>query len=134
MKHFANYHGKFDRILRDMGLLDPRDTLAKSGIKFTRPRIEKFLTVSGPNSNVALELARSAAIWSGNARYNLGGFFYRVWLYISVVDPNTVNLDPDPEFWFNLDPDPRFCYKFKKKNVQSFLKKRSFTFVSQLAV
>ena len=27
---------------------------------------------------------------------------------ISVVDPNTLNLDPDPEpgFWPNLDPDP----------------------------
>ena len=26
----------------------------------------------------------------------------------SVVDPNTLNLDPDPECWPNLDPDPRF--------------------------
>ena len=27
---------------------------------------------------------------------------------ISVVDPNTMNLDPDldPGFWPNLDPDP----------------------------
>ena len=25
---------------------------------------------------------------------------------ISVVDPNTLNLDPDPGFWPNLDPDP----------------------------
>ena len=24
----------------------------------------------------------------------------------SVVDPNTLNLDPDPGFWPNLDPDP----------------------------
>ena len=24
----------------------------------------------------------------------------------SVVDPNTLNLDPNPEFWPNLDPDP----------------------------
>ena len=24
----------------------------------------------------------------------------------SVVDPNTLNLDPDTEFWPNLDPDP----------------------------
>ena len=26
----------------------------------------------------------------------------------SVVDPNTLNLDPDPDpgFWTNLDPDP----------------------------
>ena len=26
--------------------------------------------------------------------------------FSSVVDPNTLNLDPDPEFWPNLDPDP----------------------------
>ena len=24
----------------------------------------------------------------------------------SVVDPNTLNLDPDPGFWLNLDLDP----------------------------
>ena len=27
---------------------------------------------------------------------------------ISVVDSNTLNLDPDPGFWPNLDPDPGF--------------------------
>ena len=27
-------------------------------------------------------------------------------LLSSVVDPNTLNLDPDPGFWPNLDPDP----------------------------
>ena len=29
----------------------------------------------------------------------------------SVVDPNTLNLDQDPEFWPNLyqDPDPQHC-------------------------
>ena len=40
--------------------------------------------------------------------------------YCSVVDPNTLNLDPDPGFWPNLDPvpdpgtdsDPGLCYKF----------------------
>ena len=31
---------------------------------------------------------------------------------ISVVDPNTLNLDPDPEFWPNLDPDPGLWYHF----------------------
>ena len=67
MKHFGNFHGIFNRILKDMGLLDARDDLSKSGIKFVRPRVERFLT-SGPNSNVALELARTAAIWSGNSR------------------------------------------------------------------
>ena len=29
-----------------------------------------------------------------------------------VVDPNTLNLDPDPEFWPNLDPDPGLNYQF----------------------
>ena len=24
------------------------------------------------------------------------------------MDPNTLNLDPDPGFWPNLDPDPGF--------------------------
>ena len=34
---------------------------------------------------------------------------------ISVVDLNTLNLDPNPEFWSNMDPefwsnmDPEFC-------------------------
>ena len=35
---------------------------------------------------------------------------------ISVVDPNTLNFDPDPEFWPNLNPDPYpdlgLCYQF----------------------
>ena len=37
---------------------------------------------------------------------------------ISIKDPNTLNLDPDPEFWPNLypdpspDPDPGLWYKF----------------------
>ena len=49
------------------------------------------------------------------------------WFYInsfrlsgSVVDPNTLNLDPDTGFWLNLDsdpdpgpvPDPGFYYQF----------------------
>ena len=29
--------------------------------------------------------------------------------------PNTLNLDPDPEFWPNLDPDPELYYQFLKK-------------------
>ena len=33
---------------------------------------------------------------------------------VSVVDQNTLNLNPDPEFWPSLDlePDPGLCYKF----------------------
>ena len=31
-------------------------------------------------------------------------------LVTSVVDPNTLKLDPDPEFWPNLDPGRGSCY------------------------
>ena len=37
-------------------------------------------------------------------------------VFYSVVDPNTVNLDPNPGFWPNLDPDPGFYYQFWKNN------------------
>ena len=30
----------------------------------------------------------------------------------SVVDPNTLTLDPDPGFWPNLDPDPGLYNQF----------------------
>ena len=33
----------------------------------------------------------------------------------SVVDPNSLNFDPDPEFWPNLDSDPG-----EKKNLDNF--------------
>ena len=28
------------------------------------------------------------------------------------MEPNTLNLDPDPGFWPNLDPDPGFWPNF----------------------
>ena len=31
------------------------------------------------------------------------------------MDPNTLNLDPDPEFWPNLVPDPGICCQFERK-------------------
>ena len=33
----------------------------------------------------------------------------------SVVDPNTLNLDPDPGVWSNLDPDPGLFYQFERE-------------------
>ena len=35
----------------------------------------------------------------------------------SVVDPNTLNIDPDPGFVPNLDPDPGlyYCIHFERK-------------------
>ena len=38
------------------------------------------------------------------------------------MDPNTLNLDPDQEFWPNLDQDPGLYYQFledkNKNNLQ----------------
>ena len=35
-------------------------------------------------------------------------------MMVSVVDPNTLNLDPDPDpgFWLNFDPDPGLYFQF----------------------
>ena len=54
----------------------------------------------------------------------------------SVVDPNTLNLDPDPELWPNLDPDPElwpnldpdpiiqgFVTNFERKQLKIILEK-----------
>ena len=51
------------------------------------------------------------------------------------MDPNTLNLDPDPntEFWPNLNPDPGLCYQFWAKNVIISLKKNIFLLFSQLS-
>ena len=40
-----------------------------------------------------------------------------LWIQI----PNTLNLDPDPEFWPNLDPYPGLCYKFEEKNKEKII-------------
>ena len=34
------------------------------------------------------------------------------YIILSVADPNTKNLDPNPGFWLKLDPDPGLYYKF----------------------
>ena len=38
--------------------------------------------------------------------------FLVFWIFSSVADPNTLNLDPDPGFWPNLDPDPGLYNQF----------------------
>ena len=40
-------------------------------------------------------------------------------VFISVVDPNILNLDPDSEFWPNLNPDPELLSIEKKKNIKN---------------
>ena len=35
---------------------------------------------------------------------------------LSVVDPNTLNLDPDLGFWPILDPDPNYTINIERKN------------------
>ena len=44
------------------------------------------------------------------------------------MDPKTLNLDPDLEFWPNLDPDPGLCYTvhFGKK-IQIFFREKQFS-------
>ena len=69
VKHYGSYHGVFNRILKDMGLLDAREDLSRTGVKFPRPKIERVVTGEGrQGNNVALELARTAAIWSGGMK------------------------------------------------------------------
>ena len=44
----------------------------------------------------------------------------------SVVDSNTLNLDPDPGFWSYLDPDPDpglYNQFWKKKSLNNFKEK-----------
>ena len=42
----------------------------------------------------------------------------------SVVDPNTLNLDQDPEFWPNLDQDPDqgLYYQTWKKIIKNYFR------------
>ena len=45
------------------------------------------------------------------------------------MDPNTLNLDPDPGFWPNLDPDPDpdpGPDQFGKKKFKIILEKNKF--------
>ena len=51
-----------------------------------------------------------------------------VMILTSVVDPNTLNLDPDPGFWPNLDldPDPGLYNQFRKKKFKIILEKNNF--------
>ena len=48
----------------------------------------------------------------------------------SVVHLNTLNLDPEPEFWPYLDPDPGLCYVIFKNRLAgkrlSFYKKNFY--------
>ena len=38
-----------------MGLMDAREDLSRTGVKFSRPKIERVFT-AGPGNNIALEL------------------------------------------------------------------------------
>ena len=45
----------------------------------------------------------------------------------NVVDPNTLNLDPDPGFWSNFDPDPGLYYQLLRKKFKIILEKIFFS-------
>ena len=43
----------------------------------------------------------------------------------SVVDSNSLNLDPDPEFWLNLSGSRVLFISFEKNNIIFLLEKQS---------
>ena len=53
-------------------------------------------------------------------------FLYQYLVVFSVVDQNTLNLDPDPGFWPNLGPDPGLYKNNLKKKLKIILKKLVF--------
>ena len=59
-------------------------------------------------------------------------------IFSNVVNPNTLNLDPDPEYWPNMDPDPVLCYyQFEKKiylkpNIKYWPRKKCVVVVESL--
>ena len=74
-------------------------------------------------SQLSTELSQSASLVLDPAIFNKYGDCFghaahswyvvhnlqgrNIFLKSSVVDPNALNLDPDPEFCSNLDPDPQ---------------------------
>ena len=66
-----------------------------------------------PNSNKhsgsVLPAEEPAVPGGGGPGPGVGQGTTNSYLFFSVVDPNTLNLDPDLGFRANLDPDPRLC-------------------------
>ena len=60
---------------------------------------------AGPPPQFGESQRKQAAVLSKTKK---GQFTLDSWIKVgtSVVDPNTLNLDPNPGFWPNLDPDP----------------------------
>ena len=50
-------------------------------------------------------------------------------VFASTVDPNTLNLDPDPGFWSDLDPDPGVYNQYWKKKLKITVEKFFFTYL-----
>ena len=50
----------------------------------------------------------------------------------SVVNPNTLNLDPDPGFLPNLDPDPGLYNQFWKKTFKIILERIFFCYETSI--
>ena len=83
-----------------------------------------------PNSNKhsgsVLPAEEPAVPGGGGPGPGVGQGTTNSYLFFSVVDPNTLNLDPDLGFRPNLDPDPRLCYAFLKKKLKLILEKTIF--------
>ena len=43
------------------------------------------------------------------------------------MDPKTLNLNLEPDFWLNLDQDPGLCSQYRKKLIKkTILEKNNF--------
>ena len=41
------------------------------------------------------------------------------------MEPDTLNLDPDPEFWPNLDPDQGYVINFETKIIKNNVRNKT---------
>ena len=44
------------------------------------------------------------------------------------MEPDTLNLDPDPEFWPNLDPDQGYVINFETKIIKNNVRNKTMFF------
>ena len=52
------------------------------------------------------QLDTDECIEISNVTWRTARYRYLLYCFFSVVDPNILNWDPDPDFWPSLDPDP----------------------------
>ena len=84
------------------------DAKQSCNVKLLDKKLLLFLQQSRYNNDKTCNFYLYFVIYSIDMVTCIGSL--RIILFVqsvsSVVDPNTLNFDPDPGFWPNLDPDP----------------------------